>query len=231
MTQARRLIMQEDAKSPIAEAFRSLRTNLQFSKVGCELKKILFTSAGPGEGKSSTAANLAIALAQNDKKVLLVDLDLRKPVQHQIFGLAKQGLTNILIDRKPWEEVVQATTIPNLSVITSGPIPPNPAELLDSQPMQQLLEEFSKNVDFLILDAPPIIPVTDAAILAAKVDGVILVLNARSTRPEMAQQAKEQLLKAQGKILGVILNQIEVDLKNSAYYYYHEENESKQVAR
>ncbi len=230
MTQARRLIMQEDAKSPIAEAFRSLRTNLQFAKVG-DLKKILLTSAGPGEGKSSTAANLAIALAQNDKKVLLVDLDLRKPVQHQIFGLGNQGLTNILIDRKPWEEVVQTTNIPNLSVITSGPIPPNPAELLDSQRMEQLLEELSKNVDLLIIDAPPINPVTDAAILAAKVDGVVLVLNARSTRPEMAQQAKEQILKAQGKILGVVLNQIEIESKNSAYHYYYGESETKAVTR
>ena len=228
MIQSRSLISEAEMKSPIMEAFRSLRTNLQFSKADGRIQKIMLTSASSGEGKSTTAANLAIALAQNNKKVLLIDADLRKPVQQGLFGLRKFGLTNILVEEKLVEEVIQPTKIANLSLLGSGPLPPNPAELLDSERMRNLLEYLETKFDFLILDVPPVIPVTDAVILAAKVDGIVLVINTRMTRPELAQQAKNQLLKANGQILGVVLNQVEVDRKHANYYYYNE-NQNKTV--
>lgn len=217
----RRLIVHEQAKSPIAEAYRSLRTNIQFSKADGEIKTLMFTSAGPGEGKSTTAANTAVALAQSGKKVLLVDCDLRKPVMHRIFGVKRMGLTNILVEESDPVELIQNTEIDNLRVLVSGPIPPNPSELLGSQRMRELLEKLKQETDYLILDAPPVIAVTDASVLASKVDGIVLVLRAGLNRPEMAQQAKELLVKAKGTILGVILNRVEIEAEHQYYYYYY----------
>ncbi len=231
MIQSTLLVEEQTVKSPVKEAFRSLRTNLQFSKADGRLQKIMVTSPIPGEGKSTTSANLAIAWAQNDKKVLLIDADLRKPVQHENFGARKFGLTNILIKETSIDEVIQQTQIANLSLLTSGLIPPNPAELLDSKRMSDLLEYLQKSFDYIILDVPPVIPVTDAVILAAKVDGVVLVINAKTTRPESAQQAKYQLEKAKGEILGVVLNQVEMDRRHADYYYYYNETSHKMVSR
>ncbi len=217
----RQLIVHENAKSPIAEIFRTLRTNLHFSKVNGELKMLMFTSVGPGEGKSTTASNLAVALAQSNKKVILLDCDLRKPVQHKIFEQQQRGLTNVLVEKVELAEVIQATEIPNLWLLASGPIPPNPSELLQSQAMQDLLEKLKTEIDFVIVDAPPVIAVTDACILAEKMDGVVLVVNAQMTRPEMALQAKELLLNSRAQILGVVLNQAEIATEHSYYYYYY----------
>ncbi|MDR3560091.1 MAG: CpsD/CapB family tyrosine-protein kinase [Negativicutes bacterium] len=217
------LIVQEQIKSPIAEAYRTLRTNLNFCKKDGELKTIMFTSAGPQEGKSLTTANTVVAMAQNGKKVCIVDCDLRKPVQYKIFDRRRhRGLTNILVDDDvSIDDFIQETEINNLFLLASGPIPPNPSELLGSERMKNLINYLSGKFDYVVFDAPPAIAVTDACVLAARVDGVVLVLDADTVRPEMAQKAKELIIKTRGNLLGVVLNRVEIETEHSYYYYYY----------
>jgi len=217
----RQLIVHEDAKSPIAEAYRTLRTNIQFSKGDSELSVILFTSAGPGEGKSTTCANTAVAMAQSGKKVVLVDCDLRKPVQHRIFQAQKRGVTNILVENAVVDETIQATAVENLQMIACGPIPPNPSELLGTHKMADLIAKLRGLYDYVLIDAPPVIAVTDASVLASKVDGVVLVMDAGTVKPEMAKKAKQLIINAKGHILGVILNRVEIEADQEYYYYYY----------
>lgn len=223
----RRLIVHEEAKSPVAEAYRVLRTNLQFCQADTTIKSILFSSAGPGEGKSTTVANTAVALAQTGKNVVLVDCDLRKPVQHRIFNLERKGVTNYLTQGGDLNTVLQASEVDGLSIITSGPIPPNPSELLGSVKMQQFLNKLYEQFDYVLVDAPPIVAVTDAAVLASRVDGVVMVLDAGSVRPEMAQQAKMLLTAAHANLLGVVLNRVEIEEEHSYYYYYYGSDHEK----
>ncbi|HYH03941.1 MAG TPA: CpsD/CapB family tyrosine-protein kinase [Bacillota bacterium] len=215
------LIVHEQVKSPIAEAYRTLRTNIQFAKINNALKTIMFTSTGPGEGKSTTAANTAVALAQTGKRVILIDCDLRKPVQHKIFGLLPQGITNLLVENRTVASQLQNTMVKNLRVLGCGPIPPNPSELLGSEAMDQLLITLKNESDVLIVDAPPVMAVTDAGVLASKVDGIIMVISSRMVRPELAQRAKELLLRANGNILGVVLNRVELNKDELHYYHYY----------
>ena len=223
----RKLIVHEQPKSPTAEAYRTLRTNLQFAKVDGELKTVMFTSAGPGEGKSTTIANTAVALAQSGKKVILLDCDLRKPVLHKIFNRKNHGITNILVENLNIVDYIQDTDIENLRLVTSGPIPPNPSELLGSQKMADMLAFLRGQADMILIDAPPVIAVTDASVLASQVDGCTLVLGSGTVRPEMAQRAKELLTAANGKILGVILNRAEIDDEHAYYYYYYGSDNKK----
>lgn len=226
------LIVHEDAKSLVAEAYRVIRTNLQFCQTDSSLHTLIFTSAGPGEGKSTTIANTAVALAQTGKKVLLVDCDLRKPVQHHIFKKNKAGVTNHLAEGTLLTELFQESGVPNLTLLTSGPVPPNPSELLGSEKMKQLLAQLREEYDYVLIDAPPVIAVTDAAVLASKVDGVVLVLDSGNVRPEMAQQAQKLIQAANGKLLGAILNKVEIDEEHSYYYYYYgKEHSSKGGAK
>jgi len=227
MNKERALIVQDDAKSPIAEAYRVLRTNLLFAKAGEPVHIVIFTSSGPGEGKSTTAANTAVSFAQTGRKVILVDCDLRKPVQHKIFGLTNKGVTNVLVEKIPVEDLLQPTATPNLSILTSGPIPPNPSELLGSDRMAKLLAELKERAEIVILDMPPVISVTDASVLASAVDGIILVVASGMVRPEMAQKAKDLLQRAKGHILGVVLNRVEIEKKHAYYYYYYGSDSKK----
>ena len=226
-----RLIVHEDAKSPVAEAYRVLRTNLQFCQTDTTIKKILFSSVGPNEGKSTTIANTAVALAQTGKRVVLVDCDLRKPVQHKIFQLDKNGVTNFLAQGAELNTLLQQTQVPNLTVLASGPIPPNPSELLGADKMKQLLAHLAETYDYVLVDAPPVIAVTDAAVLSASVDGVVLVLDSGSVKPEMAQQAKQLLAAARARILGVILNRVEIEEEHSYYYYYYGSEQEQHSGR
>ena len=219
--QKHQLIVHEQPKSPIAEAYRTLRTNIQYARVDGELKVLLFSSAGPDEGKSTVTANTAVALAQAGHRVILVDCDLRKPVQHHVFNVNKKGLTNCLVGESSAVDLLQDTEVPNLRVLASGPIPPNPAELLGSSRMDALIASLKEVSDFLLIDCPPVIAVTDACVLARKADGVFLVLDANQVRPEMAIKAKELFENAQGVILGAILNRAEVESEHSYYYYYY----------
>ena len=228
MANDRRLIMEEDPKSAVAEAFRTFRTNLQFAQADTPVKTVLFTSAGPGEGKSSTIGNTAVALAQTGKRVILVDCDLRKPVLHRMFGLDRRGLTNVLVGDLPLEEALQTTRFENLRILASGPVPPNPSELLGSARMVTVLADLSSEADYVLLDTPPAVAMTDASLLASRVDGVVLVLEAGVIRPEMAQRACDQLRKAQGHILGVVLNRAEIEAEHAYYYYYYYGEEGRE---
>jgi capsular exopolysaccharide synthesis family protein len=221
MSNERRLVVHEQAKSPIAEAYRTLRTNIQFSKADGELKVIMFTSSGPGEGKSTTIANTALVLAQAGNDVILVDCDLRKPSQHHIFSLRNMGLTNSLVEDIPIRDLIKNTEFDNLRLVTSGPIPPNPSELLGSAKMKKIIEDLKLQAEYVLIDVPPVVAVTDASVLASQVDGIILVVNSGTNRPEMVQQAKDLLLKTNGHILGVIINRMEIEEEHAYYYYYY----------
>lgn len=222
-TTTRQLITHTDPKSPEAETFRTLRTNLYYSDLDNSLKKVLFTSAGPSEGKSTILSNLAVTVAQTGKRVLIIDGDLRKPVQHKIFEVNNlRGLTNLLVEELPIEELLKKTKIENLDILTSGPIPPNPSELLGSNRMEAFLKSI-EGYDMVFIDAPPAVAVTDSVVLSSKVDGVLLVINSKQVKIEMAQHAKEQLEKANAKILGVILNNVEYKGDDYQYYYYYGE--------
>ncbi|MFC7371397.1 CpsD/CapB family tyrosine-protein kinase [Fictibacillus iocasae] len=216
----RALVTKLSSKSPVFEAYRTLRTNIQFASVDKELKTLVITSPGPGEGKSTTVANLAVAFAQTGKKVLLIDADLRKPTVHYTFQTENlEGLTNVLSKQSNMKKVLQKTENENLFLITSGPIPPNPSELLGSNSMKELLAEASAEFDLILFDSPPVLAVTDAQILSNITDGSILVVKSGGTEQDQAVKAKEMLMTGQGKLLGVVLNS--KNQKNDDYYYYY----------
>lgn len=223
-----------DSRSPVSEAYRAIRTNLQFAGAGKQLKTLVFTSAIPGEGKSTTVANLAIAMGQDDKKILLIDCDMRKPVVHRRFGLLNRGLSNCFAEDLPLKEVIQADVFPNLDVVTSGPVPPNPAELLGSKKMKALLQEAAEAYDYVFLDMPPVLAVTDAALMSSRVDGTVIILGSGDISPDEGKQAKELLEKVHANILGVILNKVPQHHKSGYYYYYYyyyDENHNKKRKR
>jgi capsular exopolysaccharide synthesis family protein len=218
------LITQIAPRDPISEAYRVVRTNLSFSAVDEGLHSLLVTSSSPGEGKSTTAANLAIVLAQTGKRVILVDADLRRPVQHKIFEKPNnQGLTTAVLDSEtPVSHHIQETSIPNLSMMTSGPIPPNPAELLNSQRMSQVLNDLQEISDVVIFDTPPVLTVADASILGALVSGCLLVVFTGKTRRDTFVGAAERLQRTGGNPFGVILNRLKPERHGYGnYYYYH----------
>nr|WP_285879922.1 CpsD/CapB family tyrosine-protein kinase [Neobacillus mesonae] len=217
------MITLRNSRSPISEQYRTIRTNIQFSNVDSELKTLMVTSAGPGEGKSTTVANLAVVFAQQGKKVLLVDADLRKPTVHYTFNQTNTfGLTNVLTGQISLIKAVNEPTEKNLYVLTSGPIPPNPAELISSKAMEQFFEEAQTIFDLIIFDAPPLLAVTDSQLLANKCEATILVVSSGKTEKELAVKAKDLLETAQGKLLGVVLNNKK--MKTSQQYYYYGTN-------
>jgi len=216
----RTLITALNPKSPISEQYRTIRTNIQFSSVDHEIRSIMITSTGPGEGKSTTAANLAVVFAQQGKQVLLIDADLRKPTVHYTFRLQNiHGLTSVLLRNATLQEAVSVSEVDHLDVLTSGPIPPNPAELLSSRSMVELLKEAYDQYDIVIIDSPPLLAVADAQILANQVDASIMVVASGKTEREAALKGKESLLSAKSKLLGVVLNG--KPQKDSHYYYYY----------
>lgn len=224
------LIVQKDSKSSISEAYRAVRTNLQFAGADKKIKCISFTSSTPSEGKSTTISNIALTMAQDDKKVLLIDADMRKPVQHQIFGLFNKGLSNCIAMNMSLDEAIQPSDHPNLDILASGPVPPNPSELLGSQKMEELLQKVIQIYDYVLIDMPPVLAVTDAAVLSSKVDGVVFVIRSGKISPDEAKLAKSRLEQAGANILGAVLNV--VPQRHSGYgygygyyYYYDEEGE------
>lgn len=218
--QKRSLITSHSPKSSISEQYRTIRTNIQFSAVDQELRTIMVTSAEPSEGKSTTVANLAVTFAQQGKKVLIVDADLRKPTVHYTFQLQNiYGLTNVLTKQKALDVAISATDIENLYVLTSGPIPPNPAELLGSHAMLAFITKVEAEFDLVLFDTPPLLAVADAQIMANLCEGSVLVVASGKTEIEKVIKGKEQLLAAKGKLLGAVLNNKEMDPSN--YYYYY----------
>jgi protein-tyrosine kinase len=226
MSELRSLVVHNNPKSPIAEAYRVLRTNIQFASVDKQVKVIAVTSASPGEGKTTTIANLAVTFAQTGNKVLLVDGDLRKPTIHKVFGMFNAaGMTTALAHHIDYNTCVSVTDVENLYVLTSGPIPPNPSELLASNAMKNLIEKLRADFDIILIDAPPIGVVTDAAILSTIVDGTILVVSSAHVEIEAGKQAKGLLEKVNANIIGVVLNKITKENHKNYYYnyYYYEE--------
>lgn len=222
MKSKRQLITLLNPRSPISEAYRSLRTNIDFSSIDEKLQTIMVTSAGPGEGKSTTITNLAVTYAQSDRKVVLIDADLRKPTAHRTFALSNRwGLSSAIAQQCTIEESIQMTTIPNLDVITSGDIPPNPSEMMNSKRMTAMLEQLRSIYDIVLIDTPPLLAVTDAQIVATKCDGVIMVVDQGKVKRDIAKKAIQNLENVNARILGVVLNNVKRKSSEEAYYYYY----------
>lgn len=221
-----KLITNGNPRSPAAESYKTLRTNIQYAGFDRQIKSILLTSCEPSEGKSLTAANLAISIAQDGKKVLLVDCDLRKPMQRRVFNIMDmKGLTNVLAEDLDYKTVLNDVDVENLAIMTSGPKPPNPSEILGSSKMQNFMDEITADYDVVILDTPPMLPVTDATVLSRIVDGVLLVVRHGKTTIEAAEIVRRQIEKVGANILGAVINDVPIDDSNYSYYEYYGEPE------
>jgi succinoglycan biosynthesis transport protein ExoP len=218
----RGLFAANEPKSMVSEAFRTLRTNLQFSSLDRPLHSLVVTSAVATEGKTTTSANLAVVLAQAGKKVILVDADLRRPSTHKLFDLPnREGLTTALVEEPTaLNGFLRDTAIENLRVLTAGPVPPNPQELLGSQRMEGLVHKLEEQADIVVIDTPPALVVADANVLAARTDGVLLVVNTGQTRRAAVQQAVEGLRQVGANPVGAVLNMVDTRGGRGQYYYY-----------
>jgi capsular exopolysaccharide synthesis family protein len=215
------LIVHYEPNSGTAEAARALRTNILYMSPDHPYQTLLVTSAGPSEGKTTVASCIAVAMAGAGHKVVLLDCDMRRPRVHRVFGLSNDaGVTTALIDPSTIDEVTHQTVVPNMQVICTGPIPPNPSELLHSDAFARLLTELRKRFDRIIIDSPPIVPVTDAAILATQVDGTILIVRAFQTSRDLVRRAKRTLNDVGAHIVGSVLNAVELDRPEYGYYRY-----------
>ncbi|MGD9375126.1 MAG: CpsD/CapB family tyrosine-protein kinase [Anaerolineae bacterium] len=214
------LITVSEPRSPISEAYRTLRTNLDFAALDEELQTIVVTSAGGGEGKSTTLANLAVVSAQRGRRVVLVDADMRRPTLHKLFGLENHsGLTTMMMDESALAAPpVQETSIENLAVLTSGPLPPNPADLMGSRRIEEVIAVLCEGADQVLFDTPPVVAVTDAALLATKVDGVLLVIGAGKTRREDVRTAVQRLEQINARLIGTVLTNVQMGVGLQGYY-------------
>ncbi|CAI3316324.1 CpsD/CapB family tyrosine-protein kinase [Enterococcus cecorum] len=215
------LITLLNPNSSISEQYRTVRTNLQFAVAGDQpLRSMAVVSSGPGEGKSTSSANLAVVFAQAGRRVLLVDADMRKATVHKTFGLSNEvGLSNLVSGQQSASSVIQPSGVDNLSVMTAGPTPPNPAELLNSHRMNVVIEELYQMFDLIVFDLSPVMIVADGLIMASKTDGTVVVIREGVTRKDSIIEAKNRLIQAKARILGVIYNGVE-QMNESSYYYY-----------
>ena len=228
-----RIISIKNPKSPIAEAYRGIRTSIEFSNLDKDLKVINVTSSMQNEGKSTVLANLAVSFANLDKKVLIMEGDLRNPSVHRMFNISNiKGLTDILLQNKVFADCVHCTDVKNLHVLTCGAIPPNPSEMLSSKKIRDFIESLREYYDYIFIDAPPIGIVTDAGIISTYTDGCIFVVGAGDADIEMAKVSKERLEKVGANILGVVLNKFEASGASGYYnYYYEQETKGKGKGR
>ncbi len=219
---ASRMVTHFEPKSPVSEAYRTFRTNIQFARFDKPPRTLLVTSAGPGEGKSTSVANLAITMAQMGTRTLLVDADLRRPVLHSIFEQKKDvGLTNVLLGNVSLKDAVHELEVSNLSLLCCGTLPPNPSELLGSEAMRKLIEQLKEVYDVILFDSPPVVAVTDAAVLSTQIDGTILIISSGDTTRNAENRAKALLNNVQAQILGAVLNNVKVEGRYGSYYYYY----------
>lgn len=228
------LIVQVDPRSHRAEAFRSVRTNLQFIDVADPPRSIVVTSSVPGEGKSTTAANLALSIAETGQKVCIIEGDLRRPRLLEYLGFeGAVGLTDVLIGHLGVDDVLQQVGSSGLFVMGAGPIPPNPSELLGSAPMQALVDDLEQRFDYVLIDAPPLLPVTDAAVLSTIVDGAVVIVGAGIVVKDQLRHAIESLQAVNGQVLGLILNRVQAKDSRSSYgsyrYDYVQESERERA--
>lgn len=216
------LITYNDSKHQVSESYRMLRTNLHYLNINKRYKTIVVTSSNPGEGKTTTLANLALTISQTGKRVLIVECDLRKPRVHKMFNVSNtKGIVNVIVERVPVQDVIQKVKeLPNMEIMTAGPIPPDSTELLESKVMKELIVNLRETYDTILFDTPPICSVTDAAILSSQVDGVILVVASGETNIESVRLARKLLDKIHANILGVVLSKADMS-KNSKYYYQY----------
>lgn len=221
------IVTQHDPKSPISEAYRTLRTNLQFATIKRKPKTIMVTSAVPGEGKTTTAVNMAVTMADAGMRVLLVDTDLRRPNVHRVLKIERgPGLADVLREGPDLQSVIRETRIENLWIVSSGRVPPNPSELIGSSRMQRLMKQLGNEFDLVICDAPSILVVTDPVLLATHVDTVVLVVSVNNARRETIQRAHKLLQAANAYVAGVVLNGLEATRRHYYYYYYYYEDGS-----
>ena len=212
------LIALRDPRAPASEAYRNLRTNIQFSSLDKPLRTLLVTSTAPDEGKSTTLANLAITMAQAEQRVIVVDCDLRRPSLHTLFDLPNEvGLTSMILAQEDAPIPLQDTGVAGLSLLASGPLPPRPADILGSRRMEAVIARLRAEADIVLFDTPPVVVATDAAVLATRMDGVLLVFQAGKTSRERGRQARQILEKARANIVGVVLNNAQVE---QGYGYY-----------
>lgn len=212
------LITLTDPRSPASEAYRALRTNLSFYSLDSPLRTLVVTSPAPSEGKSTTVANLAITTAQSGRRTLLVDCDLRRPKLHELLSRQMTpGLTNLMLNEIS-DVPVQETGVDNLWLLTSGPPPPNPADLLGTNRVDEIIADLIQKYDNIFFDAPPVIAATDAAILGSKVDGVLLVIQAGKTRRDQSERARELLEQARVRVIGAVLTNAPKDSVIGEYY-------------
>jgi len=215
------LITTFSPKSPISEQYRAIRTNIQFSMINKKLKTLACTSAMPKDGKSTTIANLAVTIAQQGQKILLVDADLRKPTIHRIMEVKNRyGLSDLLTEKGlPEKAIFPTPRASNLYVLPSGSVPPNPSELLGSTIMEDLFSELSKDYDLVLFDTPPVLAVADAQILGSHCDGVIIVIRSHQTEKKDLVKTKELLVRSNVNVIGVVLNDADQTDVNYGYYY------------
>ena len=228
---SKELIVFNKPKSPISEAYRGLRTNIQFANVDRMTKTILVTSTLPGEGKTTTLMNLAMTMVQDHLKVLVIDCDMRKPRVHKVLDRKNgKGLADMLLAGGQAPDYIQSLAEYGFDLLTAGQIPTNPSELLNSKAMKELIASVKDQYDYVLIDTPPVTPVTDAIIMSTYIDGVVLVVTAGKANRDLILTAKQSIEKVGGNILGVVLNRIKVqDTKayKSYYYYYGKESEAK----
>jgi non-specific protein-tyrosine kinase len=213
------LIALTDPRNPAAEAYRTLRTNLTFTALDKPIETLLVTSSAPDEDKSIVLANLAVTMAQGDRHTILVDADLRRPSLHEIFDVTNDyGLTSMMVEETTLDDPPLVDVgVDNLWLLPSGPLPPNPSGILGSRRMEQVIAALKGRADVVLFDAPPVVAVTDAAVLGTKVDGVLLVVRAGRTRREHAQRAKELLERVHVRIVGAVLNDAPRDIVLGGY--------------
>ena len=214
-------------KSITAESYRSLRTNIQYSSIDKQVKTLVVTSSNAGEGKSTVSGNLAYTFFQSGKRVLIIDCDLRKPSLHRKFNVSNEvGLTDVLVGTSELNKVMKKID-DNLYLLTTGTLPPNPAEIIGSNTMENFLDECKINFDYIILDTPPILPVTDSKLLAIKADATVLVVRSEISKSKHVSQAFKELEKVNANVIGTILNDVEMHSEKLYYDYSAKNNKSK----
>lgn len=218
------LYVHDAPKSTVSEKFRGIRSNIMFSNAENEINSLLITSEKPMSGKSTLSANIAVTYAQAGYKTLIIDGDMRKPTQHYIFDLPNNsGLSNLIINKTTYSESIKETRVENLAILTAGPTPPNPSELIASSKFEKIYNELLEHYDFVVIDTPPVNTVTDAQVYAKTVKNCVLVIDTEKNNKAEVKKAKDLLNKAGGKLLGAVLNKMPIDKNSNSYYYYGED--------